>query len=95
MNKLELVTAFAQKAECTKKSAENSINVFIETITESLQKGEKVQLIGFGSFETRERKARTGRNPRTGKSIEIAASKSIVFKPGKILKEAANKIKKK
>lgn len=92
MNKAELVTAVADKTGFTKKDAEIAVNGFIEVIQESLVKGEKVQLIGFGTFETRDRKERQGRNPRKpGEVIKIAASKAPVFKAGKALKDAVNK----
>ena len=92
MNKAELVAAVAEKTNFTKKDAEAAINAVVASIEESLVKGEKVQLIGFGTFETRERKARQGRNPRKPEEvIEIAASKAPVFKAGKALKDAVNK----
>ena len=92
MNKAELVSAVAEKTNFTKKVAELAINALLATVEESLVKGEKVQLIGFGTFETRERKARQGRNPRKpDEIIKIAASKAPVFKAGKALKDAVNK----
>ena len=91
MNKGELVTALAEKTGTSKKSAEESLNAFIEVITEELKKGEKIQLVGFGSFEVRKRAARKGRNPQTKEEIKIPASKSPVFKAGKALKEIVNK----
>ena len=92
MNKAELVAAVAEKTGCTKKDAEAAVNAFVGTIEDALVKGEKVQLIGFGTFETRDRKARQGRNPRKpGEVIDIAASKAPVFKAGKALKDAVNK----
>ncbi|MEG0924833.1 MAG: HU family DNA-binding protein [Anaerovoracaceae bacterium] len=92
MNKAELVAAVAEKTSFTKKDAEVAINAFLASVEESLVKGEKVQLIGFGTFETRERKARQGRNPRQPEEIiQIAASKAPVFKAGKALKDAVNK----
>ena len=92
MNKAELVDAVAEKTEFTKKDVEVTLNAFLATVEESLVKGEKVQLIGFGTFETRERKARQGRNPRKPEEvIKIAASKAPVFKAGKALKDAVNK----
>ena len=92
MNKAELVAAVAEKTNFTKKDAEVAINAFLATVEESLVKGEKVQLIGFGTFETRERKARQGRNPRKPEEIiKIAASKTTVFKAGKALKDTVNK----
>ena len=92
MNKAELVAAVAEKTGFTKKDAELAVNAFVSSVESSLVKGEKVQLIGFGTFEVRERKARQGRNPRKpGEVIKIAASKAPVFKAGKDLKEAVNK----
>ncbi|MCQ2437277.1 MAG: HU family DNA-binding protein [Clostridia bacterium] len=88
MNKTELIAAIAEKnAEMTKKQAADAVNAVLDVITETLVKGEKVQLMGFGTFEVKERAARTGRNPRTKESIEIAAKKAPVFKAGKELKE--------
>ena len=91
MNKAELVAAVAAKTGDTKKSAEETINAFVDVVTASLKKGEKVQLVGFGSFEVRKRAARKGRNPQTGEEIRIAASKAPTFKAGKVLKDAVNK----
>ena len=92
MNKAELVASGAEKANLTKKDAEAAVNAFVASVEEALVKEEKVQLIGFGTFETRHRKARQGRNPRKpGETIEIAASKAPVFKAGKALKDAVNK----
>ena len=91
MNKAELVEAMATKTGETKKSAEASLNAFIEVVKESLKKGDKVQLVGFGSFEVRKRASRKGRNPQTGEEIKIPASKAPVFKAGKALKEIVNK----
>ncbi len=92
MNKAELVASVAEKAGFTKKDAEAAVNALVASIEETLVKGDKVQLIGFGTFETRQRKARQGRNPRKpGETIEIAASKAPVFKAGKALKDAVNK----
>ena len=91
MNKAELVAAVADKTNSTKKDAEASINAFLETVEAALKKGDKVQLIGFGTFET-SRKARQGRNPRKpDEIIKIPASKAPVFKAGKALKDAINK----
>ena len=90
MNKGELVTAISEKTDTTKKSAEELLNAFIEVVTEELKKGEKIQLIGFGTFETRKRAARKGRNPQTKEEIKIPASKAPVFKAGKALKDALN-----
>ena len=91
MNKTELVAALADKASLTKADADKAINGFIATIEETLAKGEKIQLVGFGTFEVKERAARTGRNPQTGKEIKIAASKVPAFKAGKALKDIVNK----
>ena len=92
MNKAELVAAVAEKTNFTKKDAEAAINALVASIEEALVKGDKVQLIGFGTFETKERKARQGRNPRQPEEIiEIAASKDPTFKAGKALKDAVNK----
>lgn len=92
MNKAELVASVAEKTGFTKKDAETAVNAFVASVEEALIKDEKVQLIGFGTFETRQRKARQGRNPRKpGETIEIAAAKAPVFKAGKALKDAVNK----
>ena len=92
MNKAELVAAVAEKTNFTKKDAEAAINALVASIEEALVKGDKVQLIGFGTFETKERKARQGINPRQPEEIiEIAASKAPTFKAGKALKDAVNK----
>ena len=92
MNKADLIAAVAEKTGFTKKDAEVAVNATMASIEETLIKGERVQLIGFGTFEVRQRKARTGRNPRKpGETIEIAASKAPVFKAGKALKDAVNK----
>lgn len=91
MNKADLIAAIAAKTGETKKSAEASVNAFVDVITESLVKGDKVQLVGFGSFEVRKRAARKGRNPQTKEEIKIPASKAPVFKAGKALKELVNK----
>ena len=92
MNKGELVAAVAEKAGLTKKDAELTVNALLETVTETLVKGEKVQLIGFGNFEVKERAERDGRNPRNPEEVvKIAASKAPVFKAGKALKAAVNK----
>ena len=91
MNKADLIAAIAAKTGDTKKSAEASVNAFVDVITESLVKGDKVQLVGFGSFEVRKRAARKGRNPQTKEEIKIPASKAPVFKAGKALKDLVNK----
>ena len=90
MNKPELVAAIAEQAELSKKDAEKAINAVTEAVKEALVKGDKVQLIGFGTYEVRERAARTGRNPQTGAEIKIAAAKVPAFKAGKALKDAVN-----
>jgi len=88
MNKTDLVNSVATQAELTKKDATAAVDALFETIFNTLAKEEKIQLIGFGTFEVRERSARKGRNPQTGEEIDIAASKVPAFKPGKELKEA-------
>ena len=90
MNKAELIAAMAAKTGDTKKGAEASVNAFVDVVTEALVKGDKVQLVGFGSFEVRKRAARKGRNPQTKEEIKIPASKAPVFKAGKALKERVN-----
>ena len=91
MNKSDLIAAIAAKTGDTKKSAEASVNAFVDVVTGALKKGEKVQLVGFGSFEVRKRAARKGRNPQTKEEIKIPASKAPVFKAGKALKDLVNK----
>ena len=91
MNKTELIAAIAEKAGLTKKDAERAINATIDAITETLAKGDKVQVAGLGSFEVKNREARTGRNPQTGETIQIAASKLPAFKAAKALKDAVAK----
>ena len=88
MNKTELIAAVAEKAELSKKDAEAAITAMVDAITEALSQEEKVQLVGFGSFEVKERAARTGKNPATGATIEIPASKAPAFKPGKAFKDS-------
>ncbi len=90
MNKTELVAAISTKSSVSKKDAEAVVKAFTEVVTEELKKGEKIQLVGFGTFEVSERPARTGRNPQTGKEMKIAASKAPKFKAGKALKDAIN-----
>lgn len=87
MNKAELAQAMAETSGLSKKDCETALNAFMETVTRTLQAGEKVQLVGFGSFEVKNRAARTGRNPRTREAVEIPAARLPVFKPGKALKE--------
>ena len=91
MNKSELIAAIATKTGETKKDAEATLNAFVNVVSETLAKGDKVQLIGFGSFEVRKRAARKGRNPQTKEEIKIPASKAPVFKAGKALKDLVNK----
>lgn len=93
MNKTELIASVAQKTELTKKDAEKAVKAVFDTVAEELAAGGKVQVIGFGTFEVRERAAREGRNPQNGKTITIAASKSPAFKAGKGLKEQVNATK--
>ncbi len=90
MNKTELVAAIAEKTELSKKEAEKALKAFTDIVAEELAKGEKIQLVGFGTFEVSERAEREGRNPRTKESIVIPASKAPKFKPGKALKEKIN-----
>ncbi len=90
MNKTELVAAIAEKTELSKKDSEKALKAFVDVVTEELTKGEKIQLVGFGTFEVSERAAREGRNPQTGKTMTIAASKAPKFKAGKALKDAVN-----
>ena len=91
MTKAELVTMVAEKADLTKKDAEKAISALVESISETLAKGEKIQLVGFGTFEVRERKARDGRNPLNGEPMLIPATKVPAFKAGKALKDAVAK----
>ena len=90
MNRSELIDAMAAKTGSTKAAADAALKAFIETVGEELQKGGKVQLVGFGTFETSKRAARTGRNPQTGAEMKIKASKAPKFKAGKALKDAIN-----
>ena len=90
MNKTELVAAMAEKTGLSKKDAESALNAFTGVVAEELKKGEKIQLVGFGTFEVSERAARTGRNPQTGEEMNIAASKAPKFKAGKALKDSIN-----
>ena len=90
MNKTELVTAMADQAGLTKKDAEAALKAFVDVITEGLKNGEKISLVGFGTFDVAERAAREGINPATGKKIQIAASKAPKFKAGKALKDSLN-----
>ena len=90
MNKTELVAAMAERAEISKKDAEAALKAFTDVVAEELKKGEKIQLVGFGTFEVSERAAITGRNPQTGAEMEIPASKAPKFKAGKALKDMVN-----
>ena len=91
MNKTELIAAMAEQAELSKKDAEKALKAFVDIIGEELTKGEKVQIVCFGTFEVSERPEREGRNPQTGEAMKIAASKSPKFKAGKALKDMMNK----
>ncbi|MDA8194396.1 MAG: HU family DNA-binding protein [Thermaerobacter sp.] len=91
MNKSDLVTEVAERAGMTKKDAERAVNAVVETIEGALTKGDRVSLVGFGTFEVRERAARTGRNPRTGEALEISGSRIPAFKAGKSLKDSISK----
>ncbi len=88
MNKTELIATAAEKAGLSKKDTEKALSAVLETVTQALSSGEKVSLVGFGTFETKQRNARMGRNPKTKEEIRIPASKAPVFKAGKALKEA-------
>lgn len=90
MNKTELVAAIVEKTELSKKDAEKAVKAFTEVVADELKKGEKIQLVGFGTFEVADRPAREGRNPKTGETMTIAASKSPKFKAGKALKDMVN-----
>ena len=91
MNKAELIAKIAEESKLTKKAAEAALDAFVVSVEGALKKGEKVQLVGFGTFEVRQRAARKGRNPQTKAEIKIPASKAPVFKAGKALKELVNK----
>lgn len=91
MNKAELVAVMAEKSGISKKAAEAALKAFTEAVTKELKKGQKVQLVGFGTFEVAKRAARVGRNPQTGAEMKIKASKAPKFKPGKALKDIVNK----
>ena len=90
MNKTELIAAIAEKAEISKKDSEKALKAFVDVVTEQLKNDDKVQLVGFGTFEVSKRAAREGRNPQTGKTMKIAACKAPKFKAGKALKDAIN-----
>ena len=90
MNKTEFIAAVAEKAEISKKDSEKALKAFVDVVAEQLKAGDKVQLVGFGTFEVSERAAREGRNPQTGETMKIAASKAPKFKAGKALKDAIN-----
>ena len=91
MNKTELVAAIVEKTELSKKEAEKAVKAFTEVVADELKKGEKIQLVGFGTFEVADRPAREGRNPKTGETMTIAASKTPKFKAGKALKDEVNR----
>ncbi len=91
MNKTELIAAVAEKTAMSKKDSEKAVAAFVDVVTEALAKGDKVQLVGFGTFEVKERAARMGRNPQTKQPIEIPASRAASFKVGKALKDAVAK----
>lgn len=93
MNKTDLVAAVAKQAELSKKDAEKAVKAFTEVVTDALKAGDKIQLVGFGTFEVAERAARTGKNPQTGKAMKIPACKAPKFKAGKGLKDAVNAAK--
>ena len=90
MNKTEFIAAVAEKAEISKKDSEKALKAFVDVVAEQLKAGDKVQLVGFGTFEVSERAAREGRNPQTGETMTIAACKDPKFKAGKALKDAIN-----
>ena len=90
MNKTELVAAIADSADLTKKDAEKALKAFTDAVTAELKKGGKVQLVGFGTFSSKKRAARNGRNPRTGETVKIAARKAVTFKAGTALKNRVN-----
>ena len=90
MNKAELIDAIAESADISKASASRALDAVIGSVTNALQGGDQVSLVGFGTFHVKERSARTGRNPQTGQPIEIKAAKVPGFKPGKVLKDAVN-----
>ena len=90
MNKTELIAAVAERAELSKKDAENAVKAFTDVVAEELVKGEKIQLVGFGTFEVSERKEREGRNPKSGEKMTISASRTPKFKAGKALKDQVN-----
>ena len=90
MNKTELVSAMAEQANISKKDAEQALKAFIDVVSDEMKKGEKVQLVGFGTFETSTRAAREGRNPKTGETMQIASCVAPKFKAGKALKDALN-----
>ena len=90
MNKSQLIDKIADDAEISKAAAGRALDAFVKAVTETLKDGDQLALVGFGTFQVRERAARTGRNPQTGATIEIAAAKVPAFKPGKTLKDAVN-----
>lgn len=90
MNRNELIAAMSEKCGLTKKDTGAALDAFVEAVQDALKEGDKVSLVGFGTFEVKERAARTGKNPRTGETVDIAASKAPAFKAGKTLKDALN-----
>lgn len=94
MNKSELIDAIAERSELSKVDAGKALNAFIDSVSEAMKRGDNVVLVGFGTFEVKERAARKGRNPKTGEEIQIAASKSVGFKAGKTLKDSVNVVAK-
>jgi len=90
MTKMDIINKVAEATELTKKDSEKAVNAFLKAIEDGVVAGEKIQIVGFGTFEVKERAARMGRNPLTGEQIQIAASKNVGFKAGKALKEAVN-----
>jgi DNA-binding protein HU-beta len=90
VNKADLITKMAEKSDLTKKDTEKALNAFVDSVQEALKQGERIQLVGFGTFEVRERAERKGRNPQTKEEITIPASKAPVFKAGKALKDIVN-----
>jgi DNA-binding protein HU-beta len=91
VNKADLISVMAEKSGLTKKDSEKALNAFVDAVQQALVEGDRVQLVGFGTFEVRERSARKGRNPQTGEEIDIPAASVPAFKAGKALKEAINK----
>ena len=90
MNRNELINAMTEKSGLTKKDAGSALDAFMESVQDALKSGDKVQLVGFGTFEVKDRAARTGKNPQTGEAVDIPAAKVPAFKAGKVLKDALN-----